>query len=279
MIKYVNEIGNQALALTDHESISGHIKFIKTVKELKAEKQIDKKFKPILGNEIYLVDETQMNSEISEIGHTSFYHFLLLAKNNIGHEQIRKLSSLAWRRMFSYKGIERVPTFYSDVENVISKEKGNLIASTACLGGKFPNLVMQLLNENNEDIKEIIKDEIDDFLNWCIDIFGRENFYIELQPSLQQEQIDFNIMALKIAKAYNLQWIITTDVHYLKPEDREIHKAFLTSDDDENNNREVDDFYSTTDFFTTDLILQNMSYLQTQDIEVGILNTKKINQI
>jgi DNA polymerase-3 subunit alpha len=274
-IKYVNEIGNKALAITDHECISGHVKFLKTVEELKKKKEIDENFKPILGNEIYLVDEEQMNYEMNELGRTTFNHFLLLAKNNMGHEQLRKLSTLAWKRMFNYKGIERVPTFYSDMENIILENKGHLIASTACLGGRFPNLVMGLINETDEDAKEDIKDKIDDFINWCINIFG-EDFYIELQPSLQQEQVDFNIVALKIAKAYGLKWIITTDAHYLKESDRPIHKAFLTSEDDENNNREIDDFYSTTHFFTVDKIFENMSYLEKEDIELGILNTKEI---
>lgn len=276
MIKYVNQLGNKAMALTDHESISGHIKFLKIVDELKNKNEIDKDFKPILGNEIYLVDEEQMTYEMDAFNRTQFYHFILLAKNNLGHEQIRKLSALAWKRMFSYKGMDRVPTFYSDIEKVIGEDKGNLIASTACLGGKFPNLVFQLLREDDEDIKEEIKDKIDAFINWCIEIFGEDDFYIELQPSLQQEQIDFNIMALTIAKAYNLKWIITTDAHYINEENRAIHKAFLTSEDDENNNREVDDFYSTTYFFTTEKIFENMDYLDDEDIELGISYTNQI---
>lgn len=275
MIKYVDEMHQTALALTDHECLSGHIKFLKTVKELKKDKKINSDFKPILGNEIYLVDENQMNYEIKERGYTSFYHFLLLAKDNVGHEQLRKLSTLAWKRMFNFKGIERVPTFYTDIENIIGENSGHIIASTACLGGVFPRLVSNLLQETDEEIQDDIKDKIDDFINWSLDIFG-DDFYIEIQPSLQQEQIDFNTMAIKIAKAYNLKWIITTDVHYIKPEDREIHKAFLTSEEDSNGNREVDTFYSTTHFFTVDRIFENMNYLEPSDIEKGILNTREI---
>ncbi|MDD4779077.1 MAG: PHP domain-containing protein [Tissierellia bacterium] len=276
MIEYANKLGNQAMAITDHETISSHVKFLKTVEELKKKKEIDENFKPILGNEIYLVDEEQMNYEMEELGRTTFNHFLLLAKNNTGHEQIRKLSTLAWKRMFNYKGIERVPTFYSDIENVVGDNKGHLISSTACLGGRFPSLIMNLIYEEDKNVKENIKDKIDEFICWCIDNFGKEDFYIELQPSLQQEQIDFNIMALKIAKVYGLKWIITTDAHYLKEEDRPIHKAFLTSEDDENNNREIDDFYSTTYFFTVDKLFENMNYLEKGDIELGIVNTKEI---
>lgn len=275
MVLHVNSLGNKAMALTDHETISGHVKFLNIVKELKSKDKIHKDFKPILGNEIYLVDEETMYEEMQELGKTQFYHFLVLAKDDEGHEQIRKLSTRAWKRMFNYKGIERVPTFYSDVEFIVNENKGHLIASTACLGGMFPTLVLNLLQEENEKIQEQIKDNIDNFINWCLDLFG-EDFYIELQPSLQQEQIDFNSMAIKIAKAYDIKWIITTDSHYLTSKDREVHKAFLTSEEDSNGNREVDMFYSTTHFFTASEIFENMSYLEAEDIEKGIVNTKEI---
>ena len=280
MVLYTNELGNKGMAITNHECISNHVKFLKTVDELKNDNKIDKDFKPILGNEIYLVNKEQTEYEMKEFGKTQFYHFILLAKNNLGHEQIRKLSECAWKRMFSYKGIERVPTFYTDIEDIIGTDKGNLIASTSCLGGLFPNFVLKLLRAENEEEKDIVKDKIHNFLSWILDVFGEGNFYIELQPSLQEEQIEFNKMAVNIAKAYGIDWIITTDAHYLKEEDREIHKAFLTSEDDENNNREVDSFYSTTHFFTTEKIFKDMLYLDDEDIEKGILNTYKIlNQI
>ena len=276
MIIHVNELGNRSMALSDHENISGHIKFLNTVKELKSKDKIHKDFKPILGNEIYLVNEEIMYEEMKDQDKKpKFYHFIVLAKDNEGHEQMRKLSTRAWTRLFNYKGVERVPTFYSDIESIVSENRGHLIVSSACLGGMLPHLILRLLQEENEEIQGQIKDELDDFLNWCLDLFG-EDFYIELQPSLQQEQIDFNKMAVRIAKAYNIKWIVTTDAHYLTAKDREIHKAFLTSEDDLNNNREVDMFYSTTHFFTVDEIFKNMDYLETKDIEKAILNTKEV---
>lgn len=275
MILYADELGNTALSITDHECISSHVKFLLKVEELKAKGKINEDFKAILGNEIYLVDETEMEVGVGNYERVQFYHFLLQAKDNIGHRQLRELSTLAWKRLFNYKGIERVPTFYTDVEDVIGADKGHLVASNACLGGRFANLVLKLLQEEDEDTQESIKDDIDDFINWNSDVFG-DDFYIELQPSLQQEQIDYNIKALEIAKAYGLKWIITTDSHYLREEDRPIHKAFLTSEDDENNNREVDSFYGTTRFFSVEDLRINMSYLDTEDFESGILATKEI---
>lgn len=276
MIIYVNSLGQKALALTDHESLSGHIEFILTVEELKKEGKIPQDFKVILGNEIYLVDEETMKEEINDSNSTSFYHFLLLAKDNEGHRMLRELSTRAWLRMFNFKNMDRVPTYYSDFEEVVGDNIGHLIGSTACLGGYFPRLVTTLLNTEDEIIQENIKDEIDDFIMWCIGIFGQDDFYIELQPSLNQEQIDFNNKAIQIAKAYGLKHIITTDSHYLTLDNKSIHEAYLTSNEEGNSNREVGEFYQSTHFFTMEDLMKNMRYLDVQDFEQAINYTYEI---
>ena len=84
--------GLHAIALTDHDTISGHIKAIQHFRA----KYLETPFKLILGNEIYLTREG-LNSTNYEKGE-KFYHVLLLAKDAVGHEQIRKLSSRAWSR-------------------------------------------------------------------------------------------------------------------------------------------------------------------------------------
>lgn len=276
MIIYVSSLGQKALALTDHESLSGHIEFILTVEELKKEGKIPQDFKVILGNEIYLVDEETMKEEINDSNSTSFYHFLLLAKDNEGHRMLRELSTRAWLRMFNFKNMDRVPTYYSDFEEVVGDNIGHLIGSTACLGGYFPRLVTTLLNTEDEIIQENIKDEIDDFIMWCIGIFGQDDFYIELQPSLNQEQIDFNNKAIQIAKAYGLKHIITTDSHYLTLDNKSIHEAYLTSNEEGNSNREVGEFYQSTHFFTMEDLMKNMKYLDVQDFEQAINYTYEI---
>ncbi|MGU8678973.1 PHP domain-containing protein [Clostridium perfringens] len=276
MIIYVSSLGQKALALTDHESLSGHIEFILTVEELKKEGKIPQDFKVILGNEIYLVDEETMKEEINDSNSTSFYHFLLLAKDNEGHRMLRELSTRAWLRMFNFKNMDRVPTYYSDFEEVVGDNIGHLIGSTACLGGYFPRLVTTLLNTEDEIIQENIKDEIDDFIMWCIGIFGQDDFYIELQPSLNQEQIDFNNKAIQIAKAYGLKHIITTDSHYLTLDNKSIHEAYLTSNEEGNSNREVGEFYQSTHFFTMEDLMKNMRYLDVQDFEQAINYTYEI---
>ncbi len=276
MIIYVSNLGQKALALTDHESLSGHVEFILAVEDLKKENLIPQDFKVILGNEIYLVDEHDMEDEITNLGYTSFYHFILLAKDARGHEMLRELSSRAWKRMFNYKNMDRVPTFYSDFEDIVGDDIGHLIGSTACLGGRFPKLVTKLLKEKDENEIEKIKDKIHDFIVWCLDIFGEEDFYIELQPSLDEEQIEFNKKAIQIAEAYGIEYIITTDSHYLDSSKKEIHEAYLTSNSEGDSNREVGQFYQSTHFFTMKEIVENMSYLDIKNIERAVLNTDKI---
>lgn len=282
MVLYVNSLGQTAMAITEHEALCSHLKLLNIVEKLKEEGKINKEFKAILGNEIYLVDEEEMNREREELGYTTFFHFILLAKDNIGHEQLRKLSSTAWKRLFNYKGMERVPTYYNDFDEIIGEDKGHLIASTACLGGKLAKLVSALIIEEDKEKQEELRDKIDDFINWCVNMFGKDDFYIELQPSFMNEEIEenqqraYNKMAITIAKAYGLKWIITTDAHYRSEADREIHKAFLTSDEDGNGNREVDAFYSTTRFFKVEELFEYMNYLEKEDIAEAILNTNEI---
>lgn len=276
MIKHVASLGQNALAITDHESLSGHVKFIKEVKRLKKEKVIPQDFKPILGNEIYLIQEDEMNNCLETREKIKFYHFLLLAKDAIGHKQLRQLSSRAWERMFSYRGMDRVPTFHSDIEEVLSENKGHIIATSACLGSYFAQNVLALINENCED-KMLYKEKIHEFVTWCIDVFGKDDFYIEIQPSKESiEQIEYNKMAIKIAKAYGLNFLISTDAHYIQIEDRGIHKAYLTSDEEDGGDREVDAFYHSTHFFSAEMLMDYLDYLNEEDIVHGAKSTLDI---
>ena len=276
MILKTSELGSLGFALTDHECLSGHVKYLNLVSELKEENKIPKEFKPVLGNEIYLVDENNMREEIKSKGSTKFYHFLLLAKDKIGHRQLRELSSRAWDRMFNYKGLDRVPTYYVDMEEVIGEDRGHIIASTACLGSYFSHLVLKLETTEAEEEQLDIKYEIDDFIQWCIELFGRDNFFIELQPSNNEDQVMYNKKAVIIAEAYNLKYIVTTDSHYLQKEDRYIHEAYLNSNEDEGGGRELADFYSTTYFMPVEEIFEYMSYFDDTIIENAIINTNYI---
>lgn len=248
------EKGLSGICLTDHESLSGHIKMLQQAKKYR---ESNPDFKVMLGNEIYLIpEEAYKNID-------KFFHFILIAKDLKGHEQLRKLSSLAWERSYRFKGQERVPTFYSDFEKVFNGDKGHIIASTACLGGFYS---MAILNKYYEKLMP--------FIEWGQNTFGKENFFIELQPARSEEQISVNKISYRLSKENNIPCIITNDVHYYFKEDATIHTAYLNSKDEE---REVAAFYENTYFKTEQEMISLMEdYLPLEFIEGCFKNTEKI---
>ena len=231
------KLGLKGIALTDHEVLAGHVEWLQLEEKLKKENKIPEDFKCILGNEIYLTDNREKSQK--------YCHFILIAKDTYGHYQLRELSSKAWYNSYYDRGMERVPTLKSELKSVIEKNKGHVIATSACLGGELPNLVLALTKaesakNKNEDEINSIKSEIVDFLKFCTDLFEKD-FYIEIAPNADsKEQIIFNNRVKDIAKALNIKMIFATDAHYLTAKDRPMHKAYLNSKEGE---REVDGFY------------------------------------
>ena len=111
---------------------------------------------------------------------------------------------------------------------------------------------------------------------WCLyieDIFGKGNFYLEMQPSEGKEQIFVNKHLLRISKELGIKYIITTDSHYLRPEDAVVHEAFLNSQDGE---REVRSFYATTYMMKDEEIRKFFDYLSDEEIETAYANIREI---
>lgn len=235
LIKTAADLGLSGIALTDHETVAGHIDFLNSERELKEKGLIPKDFKCACGNEIYLVDD-RTNIE-------KYWHYILIAKNTEGHKALRELSSIAWYNGFSSRGMMRVPTEKKELESIVRKYPNTLIATTACLGGQLGGRVLSLIAaEASNDQTEIynIKCDIDEFMRWNIDLFG-DDFYIEIAAGTSKDQIKFNRRIGAIARCYNRKIVIGSDAHYLTTKERPIHKAYLNSKDGE---REVDDFYS-----------------------------------
>ena len=221
------EIGLSGLAITDHESLAGSIQICKL-----QEKYPD--FKIAIGNEIYLVEDRGSGQK--------YYHFILIAKDAEGHRQLRELSSLAWVNGYTDRGLFRVPTLKKDLEHIIGANPGHVLATTACIGGELSQLVLALVDARhvgNKQAEEEINQHIYHFITWCLGIFG-DNFYIEIAPGESKEQVAANQILFKIAKSFNLGVVIGDDAHFLKKEDRYVHKAYLNST---NGEREVDTFY------------------------------------
>lgn len=234
LIDYALELGHSGVAITEHDTIASHIRAEKYYNKIKKDHP---EFKLIRGNEIYLV-RNGLNGQNYKKETDRYFHFILLAKDAIGHEQIREISTRAWMRSYVARRMRRVPTYYQDLIDVIGKNPGHVIGSTACLGGCLPT---QLLRN-----KETGAPSMDLIKRWIVQmqgIFGKEDFYFEMQPSFNKEQIYVNKKLVELGEEMGVKYIITNDAHYLKKEDRPIHKAFLNS---QQGDREVDDFYATT---------------------------------
>ena len=255
------------IAITDHECISAHMEVNQYAKTLR-EKHPD--FTIALGNEIYLTDDRSMGQK--------YYHFILIAKDAIGHKALRELSTIAWTNSYVDRKMERVPTLKNELENIVNKYPGHLIATTACLGGELSTnaLRMQLAEDvNDTDNAYRCHERIVEFMQFCLKLFG-EDFYIECAPASTKDQVIVNKKLLKIAKAFGVKIVPGTDAHYLTEQDRLIHKAYLNSKDGE---REVDSFYEFARLMSPEEVFNLLEYsFEKNDIEWILNNSNELKE-
>ena len=266
LIDYAIELGHEVVAITDHECVSNAVKVEKYYKKIK---ENNPNFKVILGNEIYLV-RNGLTAENYNRENDKYYHFILLAKDAIGHQQIREISTRAWLRSYVSRRMRRVPTYYQDLIDIIGPNPGHVIGSTACLGGFIPTQLLRYRSSLDVTLIKQIK-------NWLItmnNLFDG-NFYLELQPSNNEEQKYVNTSLLRLSEELNIKYIITTDSHYLKKEDASIHKAYLNSQDGD---REVDAFYATTYMMGTQELESYLTELTKEQLQIAYQNIIEIKE-
>lgn len=266
LIEYSHQLGHKGIAITEHESITSHLNALKYYNSIK-HKNGWEGFKVALGNEIYLCPE---NVTADNIGNNYYPHFILIALDAEGHKGIRELSTKAWVDNAFMHVMYRVPTYYSDLAEMLQKYKGHIVGSTACLGGAIPRRLLEYKDHATEDVWNSIITWIDTMNEW----FGEGYFFLEMQPSEQLEQIYVNLKLVELSEVTNTPYIITTDAHYLKKEDRDIHRTYLNSQDGD---REVDEFYATTYVMSEEEIHSYMDeYLGEEAVQKGINNTMLI---
>lgn len=247
LVKYAREIGLKGISITDHACLSGHVQANILAQDILKE---DPEFKLVLGDEIYLVDKRENNIK--------YWHFILLAKDSIGHKQLRILSSRSWMQSYYDRGLERVPTLKSELEEIIKKVPGHLIATSACLGGELSSNVLEMERARRiGDINtaETCKQNIINFVLWCKELF-KDDFYMEVAPAANKDQIIVNKKMVELSNCFGVKMVIGCDAHYLKKEDRFIHKSYLNS---KNAEREVDDFYTYSYLQTEEEIKENLT--------------------
>ena len=267
LIDYAIELGHSVVAFTEHETISNAIKIEKYYKKIKKDHP---DFKVILGNEIYLCRDG-LTAENFDRTTDRYWHFILLAKDAKGHQQIRELSTRAWMRSYVTQGkMRRVPTYYQDLIDIIGAEPGHVIGSTACLGGFLDTKLLQWVRSGRPDQ---LYQQIIGWVRGMEGIFGEGNFYLEMQPAANDEQECANKELFNLSQITGVPYIITTDTHYLKKVDAPIHKAFLNSQDGD---REVDSFYATTYLMSTDELESYFQYFSKIQLATAYENIEKI---
>lgn len=266
LIQRAIDLNLQGIAVTDHETIAAAPQVMKYYDEIKEEYP---DFKIGLGNEIYLIE----NSENID----KYYHYILIAKNRKGFDALKELSSIAWSQSYTAKGMERVPTYYHQLEKIVKKYPDSLIATTACLGGFLPSTTLCLIEAeqigDNETIQEM-HNRIVNFMLWNKKLFN-DDFYIEIAPGQSKEQVIVNQRLINISQAFNVKIVIGTDAHYLKKEDSYVHEAYLNSKSGE---REVRSFYEYAYLQSEEEIITNLkvSNFSTEQIYKFFENSMEI---
>lgn len=199
LVQRCKDYNMRACAITDHGNIFGAVAFY-----LAAQKA---GIKPIIGSELYVARGSRRDRAARSQG-DAYHHLVLLCENVEGYHNLCRLSTLGYLEGHHYR--PRV-----DEEALRENSKG-LIALSACLGGKIPNL---LLREDHEGAAKTVED--------YIDIFGRENFYIEVMDHGMPDEQRVNPMLIKLAHRYGLKVVATNDCHYLDKTDSEAHEALL----------------------------------------------------
>ncbi|MEA1937079.1 MAG: DNA polymerase III subunit alpha [Patescibacteria group bacterium] len=199
LINRAGELGMNSLALTDHGVMYGAVEFYQKAKA--------KNIKPIIGMEAYVAINSRFDKNPTVDNKRN--HLLLLAKNNLGYKNLVKLTTLAHLEGFYYK--PRID------KEILRKYSEGIIASSACMAGEIPRMILAgKLDKAENAIKEFQE------------IFGKKNFYLELQdhPNLKgQNEINDNL--IKLSKKTGAPLIAANDIHYINKEDDKAQDILL----------------------------------------------------
>ncbi|MBE3571933.1 MAG: DNA polymerase III subunit alpha [Moorella humiferrea] len=198
LVRAAGVMGMPALALTDHGVMYGAVDFYKAARE--------EGIKPIIGCEVYVAPRSRHDREPHKDDYQ--YHLVLLAADERGYRNLTALVSAAYLEGFYYK--PRVD------RELLSRHSEGLIALSACLAGEVPDW---LLKDRPDKAREAAA--------WLRDVFGRENFYLELQDQGLREQRKINAGLLEISRRLDVPLVATNDVHYITREQARLHDVLL----------------------------------------------------
>ena len=220
LIAEAKNLGMKALAMTDHGQMYGAVTFYKEAKKAG--------IKPIIGCEIYLAPQSRRDT--FEVDGVRYYHLILLAENETGYRNLVQLVSLA-----NLEGVYYKPRVDKEL---LRKYHEGLICLSACVAGEIPQA---LVRDNMERADRLVQE--------YIDIFGRNNFFLEIQKHGLADEKKAAAGLVELAKKHKLGLVVTNDAHYIHRADHEFHDVLLciqmrkTLDDPNRMRFNSDDYY------------------------------------
>ncbi|MBI4089137.1 MAG: DNA polymerase III subunit alpha [Candidatus Levybacteria bacterium] len=199
MVRRAKELNMKALAITDHGNMYGAIKFYKTC--------INYGIKPIIGCEIYISRRTRHDKEAGMDSDSN--HLILLAKNNKGYKNLMKIISIANLEGYYYRP-------RTDIE-LLREYREGLICLSACVNGYVAEPLLQ--NQEETAIKRA---------HALSEIFGKDNFYLEIQKHLDvKDQDQLNEKLIKLSEKLGIPLVATNDNHYIRASDAQAQEILL----------------------------------------------------
>ncbi len=198
LVARARELDMPALALTDHGAMFGVIEFYKEC--------IAQGIKPVIGLEAYMAARGMTDRDAQKDRRSS--HLLLLAENDTGYHNLLQIATASQLDGFYY--YPRIDHDY------LAAHAGGLICTTGCMAAEVPRLLTD--GRPDEGRKQ---------LDWYYEVFGRDNFYFELQDHEIPELRQLNKTLLELGPRYNAQYVATNDVHYVKREDHTLQDVLL----------------------------------------------------
>ena len=195
----VKELGMNAAAITDHGVMYGVIDFYKECKK--------QGIRPILGCEVYVTPGSRFDRELSH-GEDRYYHLVLLAENNTGYQNLIKIVSAGFVDGYYYK--PRV-----DME-ILQQYHEGIIALSACLAGEVPRFLQRGMYDEAKEIA--LKHQ---------ELFGKNNYFLELQSHGIDAQELVNQQLVRMSKETGIGLVCTNDIHYTYAEDAAPHDVLL----------------------------------------------------
>lgn len=197
-MKEAKDLEMKSLALTDHGVLFGAVDFYKAC--------LEEGIKPLIGCEVY-VSPRRLDQKEGNID-TNPYHLVLLAENNDGYKNLMKIVSEGFIDGFYYK--PRVDHEY------LRKHHEGIICLSACIGGEIPRLIIEGQLQKANEICQMYQD-----------IFGKGNFFLEIQDHRMQKEAQVNEVLIDFSKKYDIPLVATNDVHYVRKADAEAHDILL----------------------------------------------------